>query len=70
MTSLDTINSLMSTDVLTLEDGGCVRQKTLTPVHPFLFLLASLQIQSAYDNHRLQILSTGRERSSAKGPDS
>lgn len=30
---------------------------------PFsLFFLASLEIQSAYDNHRLLILSTGRDK--------
>lgn len=41
-------------------DDGRVRQKS--PVHLFLFFLASLEIQSAYDNHRLLILSTGRDK--------
>lgn len=39
-----------------------VRRKWFRPVHPSLLFLASLGIQSAYDNHRHLILSTGRDK--------
>lgn len=58
MTSSDSTGLLVSTDISSFDHVG---KKMLTAAHPFLFSLASLETQSAYDNHRLLILSTGRD---------
>lgn len=59
MTSLDTMSALMPKDILNLEK---VVPRDRNCWHLFVFFLASLEIQSAYDNHRLLILSTGRDK--------
>lgn len=61
VTSVDAVSFL---GYLTSRDAGGARPESS---HLFLFFLAPLEIQSAYDNHRPLIQAQEETRTSAKG---